>query len=175
MKVTTLIENEWLELKKMVDVEQGVSGYIYSHEKRCEGKIVTILPYRFIDGKLEYLLRCEVTPCWTMKPVISSITGGYNGIGIEETVVEEIHEEAGYKVSIDDLIDLGEMYGTKSSDTVYSLYSVNLTGKKNYEAVGDGSELEKKAHCFWTKDLSNVKDPFVFALHYKLTKSIIGK
>jgi hypothetical protein len=148
MEVKTLCDNEWLSLKEMKDPDNGVNGYVYSHETRCKGHIISILPYRQAVGGVEFLLRSEVTPCWGMEECVSSITGGLEE-NVEDTVLMELKEEGGYSVSKKDLINLGTCFGTKSSDTVYHLFSVDLTDREMGDASGDGSELEAKAHCFW--------------------------
>lgn len=139
MKVETLKDNEWLSLKKMVDPENGVNGYVFSHETRCNDHIVSILPYRLVGDKMEFCLRKEVTPCWSMKQHISSITGGVEDNDPLTTAIHEIDEEAGYKVSPNELVSLGTCFGTKSCDTIYHLYTVNLTNKERGIASGDGS------------------------------------
>jgi len=172
MEKVTLFDNPWLTLNKVVDPENGVNGYVYSHEKRCNGKIVSILPYRKKDGKYEYLLRKEITPCWSMDYRISSITGGVEKDDPIETAIHEIKEEAGYSVEIKELISLGICRGTKSSDTEYHLFGVDLTDKIKGEATGDGSELEKNASCFWSDSFVDVEDPLVFTAWYKLVGQI---
>jgi len=176
-KVETLHDNEWLSLKKLVYPERHVDGYVYSHETRCNGKIISILPFRREEGIIQYLLRDEVTPCWEIeKSVVSSITGGYEKEkGVKGTVVLELKEEAGYTVKEDELISLGTCRGTKSTDSVYHLFSVDLTGKKQREAKGDGSVLEAKAKCFWSLDLGQCEDPFAFVSYYRLNQKFIEK
>jgi len=173
MNVQTLFFNKWLSLKNLVAPEEGVEGYVFSHETRCDGKIISILPYRFSNYKIEYLLRNEVTPCWGFKPVISSITGGYEGGDPRDTAILELKEEAGYEVQSKYLLSLGTCFATKSSDTVYYLYSINLTDFEMQNATGDGSELEKKAKCMWFESdiIPTVKDPLVSVLFIRLKSS----
>lgn len=171
-KYNLLYDTNYLQLKELVDEERGINGYIYSHEIRCNGEIVAILPYRWknYDGsELEFLLRSEVTPCWGLdEHYISCITGGVENGDPNGTAVLEMKEEAGYKISTKELEKWGTCFGTKSSDTIYHLYTVDLTGKKGFEAQGDGSELEAKAECIWKDDISDGVDPFLYVLHYKL-------
>jgi intein/homing endonuclease len=75
----TLHANPWLSLKVMRKPDVGVNGYVYSHETRCQGRIVAILPYRDSGGTREYLVKSEMTPCWGLDQVLSAITGGYEG------------------------------------------------------------------------------------------------
>jgi len=179
MKIEVLCKTKWLSLRRMIDPENGVHGYDYSHEIRCDGKIVSILPYRYKTRMgvnnpnekygVEFLLRKEVTPCWGMEQKISSITGGVENDDPIETALHEIAEEAGYEVERNEIKFLDISYGIKSSDTKYYLYTVDLTGKeKTLEADGDGSELEKMAECFWSDTIEDAVDPFVYVLHYKI-------
>jgi len=167
-KIVPVYTDKWMEMRIITDDDNDVHGYSYSHEKSCDGKKIVILPFRRENNGTEYLLRREVTPCWGLKPVVSSITGGYEGGDLIDTVVKELQEEAGYLVDKNDIIHLDSMFGIKSSDTIYFIYTVDLTGKQKGEATGDGSELEKKAYCYWTKDISQAKDPFVYAAFVKL-------
>lgn len=176
-KIKTLKKNKWLSLKKMIWPEKDIYGYIYSHEERCQGSIISILPYRFDEnGNIEYLIRAEVTPPWNPSvQIYSSITGGFEG-DWRKTAAMELEEEGGYRVLPGEFDYLGYCYGTKSSDTVYYLYTINLTNISSVEANGDGSELEAKAYCFWTKDLDAVMDPLVFMMMHRLYMKLkLGK
>lgn len=173
MKIKTLCKTDWVSLRKIIDPENGVDGYDYLHEDRCDGKIVSILPYRHFDYDIEYLLRKEVTPCWGMGQKISSITGGVENDDVLGTAVHEVAEEAGYEIQRTDLQFLGVSYGTKSCDTEYYMYAVDLTNKQQtLSADGDGSELERKAECFWTDRIDEAVDPLVYVMHYQINSKI---
>lgn len=167
-----LYHTEWLSLWSVADKPRGYENYIYSHETRCNGKIISVLPFRFNENdKLEFLLRDEFTPAWSgVDTIISSITGGYESdLGLMGTAIEEMNEEAGYIVRENEIIPLGWSYGSKSSDTKYYLYSVDLTNKiKETSASGDGSILEAEATCFWSSDISLARDPWVYVIYAKL-------
>ena len=47
-KIVTLCDNKLVSLMKIVYPEKGINGYVYSHETRCDGNIISIVPYRFI-------------------------------------------------------------------------------------------------------------------------------
>ncbi len=166
----TLCATDWVELKQIKDPNNGINGYEYLHEKQCEGKIIVLFPFRTKNEKTEYLLRKEVTPCWRMTPSISSITGGFEKEkGIKGTAVIELEEEAGYEVSEKDLISLGTCRGTKSTDTVYHIFAVDLTNvEKTTDAAGDGTKLEAEAECEWKKDLDDCEDPTAYVAYVRL-------
>ena len=172
MTVTTevLHKNEWLSLHVVRDPEAGVNGYVYSHESRCQGRIGAVLPYRDTPHRREYLLKSEVTPCWSLAPVISAITGGYEGGDIADDAVREMLEETGYEITEGELIPLGESFASKSADTVYTLYSVDLTGRTPGEAIGDGSRLESESLAVWVpaQGLQNIRDPQVAVMYLRL-------
>lgn len=164
-------DESFLSLKKVVDPENGVNGYFFSHESRCDGKIIALLPYRKTALGIDLLLRNEVTPCWGMDHQTSSITGGFEGGDPRDTAIMELKEEGGYEATKEELVSLGTSFASKSADTVYYLYTINLTGKIKGKETGDGSELEKKANCFWTsnhEDAINSKDPQVSVMLLRL-------
>lgn len=172
-----LCDSKWLQIRLIVKPEFGVDGYVFSHEKRCAGHIIALLPFRYdlknkSNRRSQLLLRLETTPCWGMNRQLSAITGGmepkYNSfLG---RAVAELKEEAGYAVSPEELIRLGCVRGSKSSDTIYHLFSVNLTGKKAGKASGDGSILERQAECLWKYSIDNSADSLVYTMHYALDK-----
>lgn len=178
-EVETLHENEWLSLRVVRDQAAGVGGYVYSHESRCQGRIVAVLPYRVVrapggpfdsSARIEFLVKSETTPCWSMEQVLSAITGGYEGGDIEDDAVRELLEETGYEVDRSELIPLGTSYASKSSDTVYSLFSVDLTGRAAGVPLGDGSRLEAESAAVWMsgEELSRVMDPQVHVMYVRL-------
>lgn len=168
--MTELYHNEWLSLRIARKPEAGVNGYVYSHETRCAGRIVAILPYREATAGREYLVKSEMTPCWSFDQVLSAITGGYEGGDIEDDAVREMLEETGYTVVCGDLIPLGESYASKSADTVYSLFSVDLTGCTAGEASGDGSRVEAESAAVWLpgSGLLDILDPQVAVMYLRL-------
>lgn len=166
-KAKILHKTDWVSLRRLVDVENNVEGYDYLHEDRCDGKIVVILPYRYKNNVLEFLLRKEVTPCWSMKQVISSITGGVEDGNVRASAINELAEEAGYEVEKKDLIYMDTSYGTKSCDTSYYIFTTDLTGKqKTLDGYGDGSELEREAICVWSDTIDGARDPLLYTAYY---------
>lgn len=166
-----LYGNPWLSLKRLAYPEKDIYGYIYSHESRCNGEIVAILPWRINNNnlnKLEFMLRNEVTPCWHEEdPQISSITGGVEDGNIGKTIEMELLEEAGYVANRDEFLKLGTCRGSKSSDTIYHLFAINCTKRTRQAASGDGSKLEEKAECFWASSIGKAVDPLVYVLHHR--------
>ena len=158
--IETLHENEWLSLKQVVDPENGVGGYVYSHETRCKGRIIAVLPYRFRAEGIEYLLRREITPCWGMDHNYSALTGGVEESGPLATAIAELNEEAGYHANPPEMISLGISFGTKSTDTIYHLYAVDVSSKTPGEAAGDGSKLDSEGTTEWFSDPDS-PDPIV--------------
>lgn len=147
---TVLHKGKFVQLKQ----REG-DGYKYEfvHESRCDGNIVAILPVSYDRGML---VRHEFTPCWGDGLNISSITGGWEKDKHEtpiDTVIEELREEAGIVLKDEGCIfSLGTCRGTKSSDTLYHLFVVDLTEEWDWDVVEietDGSVLEGKAHNEW--------------------------
>ena len=176
-----MCDDKWVQLRSMV-VNHGdgnESRYTYSHEIRCSGQIVSVLPFRYAPyGNIDFLIRKEVTPAWghSLNQHMSSITGGVekNQNPLENAVME-IKEEGGYDVELSDLLSLGVVHGSKSSDTDYYLFSVDLTGKVQTIPEGDGSHMETLASCEWVSEqllLKNMVDAVGLAAFAKL-KGII--
>jgi 8-oxo-dGTP pyrophosphatase MutT (NUDIX family) len=167
---TILHENEWLSLYLVRRPSAGVNGYVYSRETRCAGRIVAVLPFADTSAGRRYLVKSEMTPCWSFDQVLSAITGGYEGGDIEDDAVREMLEETGYAITRDELIPLGWSYASKSADTVYSLFSVDLTGREAGEAIGDGSRLESESAAVWltAERLAEVADPQVSVMYLRL-------
>src|SRR5574343_546288 len=117
---------EWVELRAMI--QPSGNKYFYMHEVRCNG-IVAVLPYRVLkNGDIEGLFIAEITPCWGETPVICSLTGGIDkGSTAPLTAIKELEEEVGIVAPIESLIPLGSCYGTKSVETVYTLFAVDVT------------------------------------------------
>jgi len=126
--------------------------YEYTHEQRCSGHIVAVLPIHPDRGML---VRHEFTSCWSLDTLnISSITGGWEQDKHEtpiDTALAELEEEAGIIIqSEDQLISLGTCRGAKSSDNLYHLFAADLgEGFDEVDIEGDGSFLETLAHNEW--------------------------
>jgi 8-oxo-dGTP pyrophosphatase MutT (NUDIX family) len=149
-KLQTVYKNRWISIKKIKLVEDE-SGYFYLHEERCNGKIIAVLLYRR-TGKdaWEYGVRKEVTPAWGSEKNLSALTGGCEkGMSVKDTAIKEIEEESGYIVKKDDLESLGTCRGTKSTDTIYHLFAVDVTDKKPGEKKGDGSKFDNEGTIEW--------------------------
>ena len=174
MGKTELYHNEWLSLMVVKKPEAGVNGYVNSHETRCRGRIVALLPFRRTPEGSEYLVKSEMTPCWGFDQVLSSITGGYEGGDIEDDAVREVLEETGYTILRQELIPLGESYASKSSDTIYTLFSVDLTDKEQGEATGDGSRVESESQAIWLPrpKLLGIRDPQVAVMLLRLEEEV---
>jgi 8-oxo-dGTP pyrophosphatase MutT (NUDIX family) len=161
-KILEKNDNQWLQLRE-------IDGYIYSHEIRCHGMIVVILPYcRIGKDAWKFLLREETTPCWGTKPVVSAMTGGveYPEATIKDAQ-RELYEEAGYQVSESELVFLGTCRASKSADTVYYLYTVDLTGKPSEKPQGDGNEGDL-APLKWIVTFDNIQDAQAMAAYYRM-------
>lgn len=172
--VDTLIDNPWLSLKILKYPEKHINGYVFSHETRCDGKIVCILPYKKNkDGKYQYLIRREVVPCWdASNDALCSITGGVEKNDIIYTSKLELLEEAGYDVTKDQIVVLGKSNGSKSSDTIYHYITVDLTDMKRIVAKGDGSKLEELANCEWVSSINESNYPMLYTAYYMITRHL---
>ena len=168
-----LYYNEWVSLHVVRRPEEGIHGYVYSHETRSSGLLVAVLGFRkSLLGGHEYLLRREVTPCWgwgpPLEPSLSAVTGGWEGSNFYADAVRELREETGYAVGEEELIPLGASYASKSSDTIYNLFAVDLTGREPGELVPDGSVAPGDAVWVSGPKLAEVEDPQVSVMYLRL-------
>lgn len=159
----TLYENDWLSLKETND------GYIYSYESRSDGKLVAVLGFKS-DGK--YLGRYERNPAHKDDIALCALTGGVDKDvkDIKDMALQELEEESGIKADKDELIDLGTVRPSKSADTTFYLFGINLDDYEIGEAKGDGSKGEEGSYCKWVSkdDLINCKDPIVHVMILRL-------
>lgn len=160
----TLHEGDWLSLK----VRRG--DYEYAHEERSDGEIVAVLPFRLDDrGNVDgFLLRVEECLAWGEGQVPCALTGGVETENPAIDAARELHEESGYEVPPHDLVSLGKSRATKAMDTVYHLWSANLTGLEPGEAEGDGTAHEERGTTMWTDDIRRVADPHVHVMWSRL-------
>lgn len=136
-------------------------GYVFSHSPKWKGVAVAIIPFRKkpIQGwypgmyELEFLGRHEARPCHGGEHYLSSITGAYDNSGkftLEECVLNELAEEAGYVGKVEDLIPLGTVNGSKSSDGIDHLFAIEIKeDTPTCEADGDGSAFEQNCWNEW--------------------------
>jgi 8-oxo-dGTP pyrophosphatase MutT (NUDIX family) len=148
--------------------------YVFSHETRCQGRIMAILPWQDTKGGRRYLLKTEVTPAWGPGPTIGAITGGWEGASIADDAVRELREETGYEADRAELVSLGECYASKSADTVYGLFAVDLTGRRPGPLTGDGTRDEAASPPVWltAAELINVKDAQVAVMYLRLEAAL---
>lgn len=164
--------NEYLQLRIIDNPGFPGDGYTYFHEIRCDGKIVSILPFKMGgNDRIQFLLHRGVTPAWTNDPILTSITGGMEEGSPILTAVREMKEEAGYEIEESDLIELGSCYGVKCADTLYYLYGVDLSEKQPGDNPGDGSSGEEYESTVWVS-FPESDDPLVSTLILRLLKSL---
>jgi 8-oxo-dGTP pyrophosphatase MutT (NUDIX family) len=138
-----LYENEFLAI-----VERD--GYTFSREVRCKEIIVSVLPFRFENNDLEFLARPEICPAHGPELERCSITGGLKPeLTIEETVLQGLWEEAGYRATLDELVSLKQVRSSKSSDTRVYPFAINVSHKQQTPPQGDGTVLEATASVEW--------------------------
>lgn len=164
-----LCKTDYVALLEM-DVPKLNSKYYFLHEIRTHGRLIAILPYKNENGKIYYGLRKELCPPWSKeKFTICSLTGGIEEPnGPRKTAVLELKEEAGYDAKPNEFIFLGKSFSNKASDTIVWLYAIDVTGKEQGQADGDGTETEKVSSLIWEEDVNKSLDPLSYILYHKL-------
>jgi 8-oxo-dGTP pyrophosphatase MutT (NUDIX family) len=170
-KIETLFATKWLELKKMILEEWGVE-YIFVHSAHSEGQAVAVLPHRIHDGQIEFLLRKEIVPPWSLDLSPCALTGSYEGGDPIDTAVMEIREESGYVVEPEWLTYYGVARNSKASTTRVHMYGVDLTGIEPGEPLGDGSVLEAKGMYYWTTNPFESEDAILLATYAHVMRSL---
>lgn len=166
-----LYTSKWAEVRKR-------GFYVYTHSPWSNSMGVALLPFRFVNGQIQFLARFENNLAHTdnrNELEICSITGGYDNADrftIEECALNELREEGGYAALPVDLIPLGTANVSKGSDYVQFLYGIDL-GKPHIvrvEPTGDGTEGEIGAYCKWVtrEELFTTKDPLVYMMYARL-------
>ena len=178
-KNSMLLKNDdWVQLRTMKAPEKKINGYTYSHEIRCEGSIVAFLPFRRENNDFWFLLRKEAVPCWELDtPILCSFTGGVDKDSEPyKTFINELREEAGYILDSEEdanrLFDLSTTYATKSTDSIFYLYAVDVTDfpKEKTKELYIETELEEASTNEWHEigKLNEIKDPFVSQIVLRL-------
>lgn len=172
-----LCRNKWVSLKRMI----GPTGeYTYTHEDRCGGRIVSVLPFRHTNGGTLILAREEFTPPWGVEQLhLSSITGGVDSASEDPSVAaaRELSEEAGYTVPSSGLISAGTVRGAKSSDTVYHLFLADVTSMPLVDQSPERGEddNERRARNVWVPaGIMDAADPMLLVLARKLDGYLQG-
>ena len=169
--ISKLGGDNWLEIIS-TEYSDGTM-YTHSHEIRCNGDIVVVLPYMINkDGSMSYLLRNELTPCWSItEHKLSCITGGVdNGSTPLESAIKELSEESGYETR--DLNFMGVTNSTKSSDTVYHYYCVDVTNLTITNTKGTNENFEDEAYNEWVNKGDYLK---LMTIDCPITNSILYK
>lgn len=151
---------------KWLSVIERDGWYVFSQETASKGVVYILIIDR--NKQKPILGRFEVCPAHgDTTQTLTSITGGIN-IKREplDVAIEEIYEEAGYRVSPEQIIHLGKVNLTKSTDTIGYLYAMDVTGLERGKAPGDGSFGEIDSYCDWVsiEEAAGCKCPVMSAL-----------
>jgi 8-oxo-dGTP pyrophosphatase MutT (NUDIX family) len=141
-------------------------GYEYAHEHKCNSKVVAVLVYRN-DKETPILGSFEKVPCHFDDIQLTALTGMVDDNEDEiQTAIKEVREEAGYEISKDELVKLGEINPVKFSDMTMFLFAVDVTNKERFQRTGDGLNSDKDYgehtnYCDWVSmgDAIFSKDP----------------
>jgi len=143
MSDKVLYDNEWIQLCLKDD------WYVYTHQKKSHGEGIAVLVF---DSKTNNVLgRYEHTPCHGEGLRLTAITGmcDKKGLSPDEITIEELKEEAGIIADKEELIYLGWIYPSKSSDTKLHLYAIDGGDKELGKIEGDGTRGEEGAYVKW--------------------------
>jgi 8-oxo-dGTP pyrophosphatase MutT (NUDIX family) len=122
MKHDKVADFKFLSIYKVTDPKNGVGGYYYA-ERLGRDSIAFICFDRNIN---KFLLNIEYKP-----PVSKFITGAFGGSldkdkSAIEIVLDEVHEEAGFSVDKEKVIDLGKVFVSTQMNQYCGLYLVEV-------------------------------------------------
>lgn len=132
---------------------------------------VAILPFRDREGEIEFLARIETIPAHQPARHLCALTGTIEkGESPSETARRELYEESGFR-GRGPLIQMGQIFLSKSSSTVVHLYAIEVTDEVQEEAPGDGTQNEEEATTKWLtrKKASMVPDSLFCAMITRLS------
>jgi hypothetical protein len=202
LTVTILVEMQWQAVQSVEDKEETMSTekelfkskwitvvektldnggkYLYTKADWCNSHGVAILPFRRSKGEpwqpLEFLGRYEMIPSHSDELELGAIMGGcdHEGEDPDVTAWRELMEEGGYKVPIENIIDLGISRPSKSTDSTMHLFAVDLDeGFEEVEATGDGTLVEEGGYSKWIslEEMVYANEPLLqtmyLRMHYK--------
>jgi len=174
-----LFSNEWISVVEKTTDNGG--KYVYSQSIWCNCEGIAILPYRFTaNSRLEFLGRFEICPAHSDELELCSITGGMDKESESPvfTARRELIEESGYVVDNKNLVYLGTVRPSKSSDTTTHLFTVRLD--KDFiktDAVGDGTLGEEGSFCKWVSfdEITKAKDPLLHTIICRTNEMIFNE
>ena len=125
--------------------------------------VVVVLFSRAIDGAVKVLLRDGLRPALSLvRPdetrlfsteVVAGVIeeGEATDAGLRYRAIQEVHEEAGYKVLDEHLFALGERSYPSPGVFPEALYffAAEVTAQEGLELPGDGSPMEEGASTHW--------------------------
>ena len=138
------------------------SWYYFAQVPGSPGGVMILL-YR-TDSELSVLGRFEMCPAHDDKvPALTTIAGGIESNETpKEAIVREAYEEAGYNLSLDDVVSLGRCNLSTNQDTLVYLFAADVTGLSRKTAPGDGTRGEQGAYCDWVTPQQAIQSKSAF-------------
>ena len=176
-------ESPTVSLRKVWSDPDGIPPYYYLHDDSCSGRKVALLPFRYLGWarrpvwrsllspvrtpNAEYLLCRESVPCWGLKPRVCVPTVAVTGpSAVQTAALFLLRSITGVFVSDDALLPLGRCFDSRYTDSEYSLFAVDLTGRDEYGEPSIASG--RSSSVTWCRDLDDVPDPIAHAVKNRL-------
>ena len=123
--VRQLTDRKWMNLFLVTDDVKGVKGFEYAERFRKD----SVAFIGFDNDTEKFLLTKEYLP-----PTDEFLARAFGGsldksVGMEEIVVLEAKEEAGYTITVDDVTFVGKSFVSSMMNQYCYLFIVDLTGK----------------------------------------------
>ena len=155
-----------------IEVLEKDGWYTYTRHNNGNGAVAVL---GFVKKpQLLILGRFEETIPHDDGITLASLTGGVEeGEEFEAAATREFKEESGFDVDKEDLVKLGAIRPSKSSDQAVQLFAVELIDadpEKTHRGGGDGTRGEKNAFCRFVsaEDAINSKDPILITMVARL-------
>lgn len=164
--VKELTSNDFLNIKKIINPEKNVQGYFFAERKGVDS--VAFLCY---DKKRDqFLANIEYKP-----PIDSFIVSAFGGSldknnSLQNIVIEETEQEAGYQVSKDQVHYLGSVFVSTQMNQFCHLYLVFISNENKTKRAPE-NPVEAMAKPIWLRPsgIYKLKDWKAITIFFKAT------
>lgn len=145
--VETLADEKFVTLKKVVDPENNVNGYLYAERLGVDS-----VAFVCMDRKTkQVMINKEYKP-----PISSFVAGAFGGsldkdVNLKQIVKAEVKEEAGFVVEEKDIVSVGKSFVSTQMNQYCHLFVVLVDKEKEDEREPENA-IEAMAETVWVDE-----------------------